>query len=147
MSERLDIFAKVAERIIAALEGAQADLEAGRTWQFPWVQTAGTANGNPISLQGRAYRGGNWFVLSLLRGCYPSQLFGTYRGWQERGAQVRKGEKGIPVFFWKRLLVNARDGEECDENGRHHILFAKGFTVFAAEQVDGFDLAAYLAKA
>jgi antirestriction protein ArdC len=70
-----------------------------------------------------------------LRGIYPSQVFGTFNAWKEAGAQVRKGEKGIPVIFWKPLRI--KDKESGNEK---EILFARGFTVFAAEQVDNFDL-------
>ena len=140
MSQRTEIFNRVTDRIVAALEKAQADMDAGLPWSMPWVQQG--AAGAPQSVRGRPYRGINFAILSMLRGVYPSQLFGTYKAWQEKGAQVRKGEKGIPVIFWKFLTVaDQATGEDKD------IAFARGYTVFAAEQVDGFDLAAHQADA
>lgn len=134
-----DIYERVTDRIIAGLEQALERRNAGQGFTLPWAMTA--AGGEPRSLQGRQYRGINWALLRMLASVYPAQLFGTYHGWQERGGQVRKGEKGIPVVFWKWLKVTDKDTGEPTE-----IPFARGFTVFGAEQVDGFDLDAYMKR-
>jgi len=134
-----DIYERVTDRIVAGLEDALERRNAGHGYKLPWTMTA--AGGEPRSLHGKSYRGINWALLKMLATVYPSQLFGTYHGWQERGGQVRKGEKGIPVVFWKWLKVADKDTGEDTE-----IPFARGFTVFGAEQVDGFDLDAYMKR-
>jgi antirestriction protein ArdC len=129
-----DIYQTVTDRLLAALEQAKTDQEAGRSWEMPWVRVR--AGGSPVSIHGSHYRGINFVILFMLGGVYPSQLFGTYRGWQQKGAQVRKGERGIPVIFWK--FIKVRDPSSGEEKT---MPFARGYTVFAAEQVEGYDLA------
>lgn len=138
MSNRNEIFDRVAASIIAALELAQADMDAGKRFEMPWVQTASA--GSPVSIDGRNYRGMNWAILKMAAVAYPSQIFGTYKAWQRHGAQVMKGQKGITVLFW-----NFKNIEDEATGKIKRIGFARGYTVFAAEQVEGFDLAAHMA--
>jgi antirestriction protein ArdC len=133
-----DTYERVTTIIIEGLERAKAKRDSGQAWKCPWQNTAG--NGTPISLHGRPYRGMNFVLLSMLAPVYPSQLFGTYRGWQEKGAQVRKGERGNLVILWKQLEKKDPDTGETES-----YWYVRGFTVFAAEQVDGFDLEKHFA--
>jgi antirestriction protein ArdC len=69
---------------------------------------------------------------------FGSGLWGTYRQWAEAGAQVRKGEKSSYVVFYKEIEVaGATSGQDTEVDKR---LFARATPVFAAEQVDGYDL-------
>ncbi len=53
------------------------------------------------------------------------------------GGQVRKGEHGSPVVYWGTYdKQSADDDDERSNRG----LFAKGYTVFNIEQVDGCKL-------
>jgi uncharacterized protein (TIGR02391 family) len=49
---------------------------------------------------------------------FQSGTWATYRQWQEKGAQVRKGEKSAMVFSWKNLTENQKgtrqEGDERD---------------------------------
>jgi antirestriction protein ArdC len=70
---------------------------------------------------------------------YESGHWGTYQQWQDRGAQVRKGEKATLVVFWKF----AHDSGESQSDGDtpasgSRLLFTKGYSVFNAAQVDGY---------
>ena len=70
---------------------------------------------------------------------YERGEWGTYQQWQERGAQVRKGEKATLVVFWK-FANNASetdDGEDTPKAGSR-LLFTRGYSVFNAAQVDGY---------
>src|ERR1700731_4323086 len=51
--------------------------------------------------------------------------------WQERGAQVRKGEKATLVVFWK-FADEAKETEEDRENtaSGSRLLFSRGYAVF-----------------
>lgn len=136
-TNRNEIFEKVSASIIAALELAQADMEAGKAWEFPWVKGANA----PVSIDGHPYRGMNYLILSLLSIAYPSQIFGTYKAWKRKGAQVKKYQKGTLVIFWSfKEVIDKATGK------KRKIGFAKGYNVFAAEQVEGFDLAAFQSK-
>jgi antirestriction protein ArdC len=134
---RTEIFNKVTERVIAALEMAIQDRKDGKAWEMPWTRGVATACGAPKSISGRSYRGANYVILSLMRAVYPSQIFGTYKAWQKVGAQVKKGERATPVMFWKFTK---------DEDTGKQFAWAKGYSVFAAEQVEGFDLEAHQAR-
>jgi hypothetical protein len=64
---------------------------------------------------GKTYRGVNIPVLWVhqMKGGFKSGLWGTYKQWAEKGAQVRKGEKGSHIVFWKTLDVEPQgDNEE-----------------------------------
>ena len=68
----------------------------------------------PINATSRkAYRGINTVCLwaaAEAKG-YESGEWGTYKQWQERGAQVRKGEKSTTVVFWK-FANSARESQD-----------------------------------
>ena len=76
---------------------------------------------------------------------YTSGFWGTYRQWQVLGAQVRRGEKATEVVLWKpierdRKQITMQDEgsdtvDQLDRGG----LVARGFSVFNAAQVDGFE--------
>lgn len=105
----------------------------------PWHQSwnAERAGGSlPRSLStGKAYRGVNVFLLELVAQAqgYTSNWWGTYNQITERGGQVRKGEKGTLVVFWKRLVIE-EDGE------KKVIPLLKSFKVFNSDQADGVKL-------
>ena len=137
--ERADIYKRVTDSIVASIEaGAGA-------WRMPWHSGAdGCAPVLPVNLAtGRAYRGVNTLVLwaSGQARSYGSAVWGTYRQWQERGAQVRKGEQASPVVFWKAMdRAGAGGGPEEQEDARGSRRFvARGYSVFNADQVDGFE--------
>ena len=64
---------------------------------------------------------------------------GHLRQWQERGAQVRKGEKATLVVFWK-FANNASETDDGDDTPKagSRLLFTRGYSVFNAAQVDGY---------
>jgi antirestriction protein ArdC len=67
----------------------------------------------------------------------------TYKQAEERGWQVRKGERGTPGYFFKRLELrdDGSDGRttggEPGEDGVRHIPLLRCFTLFHATQIDG----------
>lgn len=121
-----DSYEVVTDLIIEALEAGVVP------WHKPWRSTG---EGLPKSLSSlKPYRGVNVWTLSvtaLLRG-YESQWWGTYKQITDRGGQVRKGEKGTPVVFWRVLDKPDPD----DPLKRKSILLLKHFVVFNADQAD-----------
>jgi len=111
------------------------------SWRLPW-HTSGKFAFSPINVASRKpYRGINTLCLwaaAQAKG-YERGEWATYQQWQERGAQVRKGEKATLVVFWK-FANNASetdDGEETHKSGSR-LLFTRGYSVFNAVQVDGY---------
>jgi len=108
---------------------------------MPW-HTSGRFAFSPINIAShKPYRGINTVCLwaAAQSKDYESGEWGTYQQWQERGAQVRKGEKATLVVFWKF----ANESRETEEDGEHtasgsRLLFTRGYSVFNAAQVDGY---------
>ena len=82
----------ITERIMAMLEQGVAP------WQKPW-RVASQMPRNLVS--GKPYRGINVFLLHAAQFQSPHWL--TFRQAQELGGNVRRGEKAMPVVFWKKL--------------------------------------------
>lgn len=121
---RFDIYEMVTGRILEMLDRGIVP------WHKPWTDAQG-GNATPRNLKsGKAYRGINVFLL----GCagFSSPYFVTFKQALELGGAVRKGEKGMPVVFWKRLQV---EDEKTGE--KKTIPMLRYFTVFNVEQCDG----------
>src|SRR5438128_2130366 len=135
-TEKRDVYATVTSQIITAIEKGVG------TWRMPW-HTSGRHAFSPINVASRkAYRGINTLCLwsaAEAKG-YESGEWGTYKQWQERGAQVRKGEKATTVVFWKfaNASTETQDGEETPAASSSRLLFTRGYPVFNAAQVDGY---------
>ena len=127
---RTDIYETVTAQIVNALESCGG-------WKMPWHSAgAGIIPKNVKS--GATYRGINTVILWAVaedRG-YTNSLWGTFKQWQELGAQVRKGEKSAGVVFWSKAEKKSENGE--DEKGGS-FLFAKHYNVFNVSQVDGYN--------
>jgi antirestriction protein ArdC len=124
---KFDIYEDVSNRIIELME------KHGTDWSKPWAD--GTGSGFPVSMSsGKAYTGIN--VLLLWAEQRPNAEWGTYKAWQSKGAQVRKGEKGTQVVYFQIL-------EKVDEESGQikKIPMLKYYTVFNADQVDGYESA------
>src|SRR6185312_180556 len=107
---------------------------------MPW-QRGGTRPVLPTNaLTQQAYRGINilsLWITAMERG-YDSGEWATLRQWNEKGACVRKGEKASPIVFYKEITVATAaqaDPDECEMEQRR---LARGYWVFAAEQVEGY---------
>lgn len=128
-SNRKDIHQVITDQIVAMME------EGVGTLSLPW-QRGGACSTRPTnSITKKPYRGIN--VLSLwansLRNDFTSGVWATYRQWQSIDAQVRKGEQGAAIVFYKPVIKKTTNGEPDEQ-----YLLARGSTVFAAEQVDGY---------
>lgn len=123
--QKVDAYKVITDKVIAMLETH------GSGWTKPWSDSLA---GAPVSLStGNPYRGINRLLLGL-EGRSDTR-WGTYKAWSEKGGQVRKGEKGTAVIFFKPLEIRGDDGEV-----EKKIPFARIYNVFNAEQVDGIEL-------
>lgn len=116
----------ITERIIELLESGTIP------WKKPW--SPGEIPQNAISR--RPYRGINPFILNCSEFSRP--YFLTYKQAKDLGGTVRKGEKGIPVVFWKvteREIENTDTGETEIEKS----FILRYYTVFNVAQTDGID--------
>jgi antirestriction protein ArdC len=109
MPAKQSTFELITSQITDALEGGVVP------WKMPWQQRAL----RPINIRGSFYRGINHFLLSVygrIKG-YGSPYWLTYKQAQESGGNVKKGEKAIPVVFWKNLLVKNKEKEDEADPG------------------------------
>ena len=132
-TDKRDVYAIVTAQIIHAIE------QGAGTWRMPW-HTSGRFAFSPINVTSKKpYRGINTVCLwaaAQAKG-YESGEWATYAQWQERGAQVRKGEKATLVVFWKFANGTRETDDETPANGSR-LLFTRGYPVFNAAQVDGY---------
>lgn len=120
-------------------------LEAGTVvWHQPW-----TSYGLPCNaFTQRHYEGFNAFYLHLvtMNKRYSTPYFMTYKQAAEKGGNVKKGEKGYSVVFWK--ISDRKTGTKTDQaTGEEKDILKKTFTpflwhVFNIDQIENieFDL-------
>lgn len=112
------IYEAITSTIIEKLEAGVAP------WRKPWTSAAPR---NLISDQ--PYRGLNALTLAV-SGQYASPYWLTYKQAQERGGNVRKGEKGTRIAYYRRIE---------DEDDSSHILL-RYYVVFNTLQCDGIEV-------
>ena len=116
----MSTYETITNKIVKQMESA------GTGWMNPMQGLSGMPTN---AVTGRRYSGINIMILGL-----SGQAWATYKQWQSIGAQVKKGEKGTPVIFYKPLKVEDKNtGEETT------IPMLKTFMVFHAGQVDGYE--------
>lgn len=131
MAERT-VYDIITDRIIERLE------QGFIPWQKPWNGDAEPTN----LISKKAYRGINVFLLGSSG--YSSPYWLSYKQAGQLGGQVRKGEKGMPVVFWKRstYIPKAKPGDDENETVEAKTgLLLRYYTVFNVAQCDGLDMA------
>ena len=128
---------KAAEKIIEQLKQGVAP------WQKGWDKPEGSdiPPYNPVT--GTRYRGLNTLILiseANERG-YADPRWTTYRGAKKAGAQVRKGEKGVGVEYWKfptkQQEDRVREAIAAGQKPEELKIIHRTYTVFNAEQIEG----------
>ena len=136
-TSNLDIYERVTNQIVAAIEAGAGN------YRMPWHAAAGESPLPVNAVSKRGYRGIN--VLALWAAAraksYASNVWATYKQWQELDAQVREGEKATLVVLWKFPERDQTEEEPAEENGRQkgRGVLARGYFVFNSEQVDGYE--------
>lgn len=135
---RADVHQAVTDAIIKMLETADAE---GAS--FPWCRS-GVAHSRPTNaLTKQRYRGINVLTLWATADAnnYRSGIWATFKQWQELGAQVRKGERGTPIVFYKTIdIEDETPTSEFGDAVHKSFRLAKGYWGFNADQVNGFTL-------
>lgn len=123
----MNAYEAVTARLIERLESGVIP------WKQPWKNTARGAYLPTNFRTGRGYRGIN--LAMLLCSGFRSQQWMTYKQAAELGAQVRKGERGTPVVFWKFAGREERELEAVA--GHRSAPMCRTYTVFNVDQIDG----------
>jgi len=124
-----DIHQDITDIIIKQIEEGAGRCEA------QWLQGGASLlrAANPVT-NGR-YRGINQLVLyaSAAQQRFATGEWASFKQWQSRKAQVRRGERGTPIVFYKQIE------RENDEGDKSQLRFISHSTVFNAAQVDGYE--------
>lgn len=118
-----DLYAEITTRIITKLEAGT----------LPWIKGWNAGTAVPMNaVSNRPYSGINvlLFWLSADKG-YARPRYVTFKQAIEAGGNVRKGEHGEPVIYFKQLAIEDQEtGEEKT------IPMLRGYTVFNVDQCD-----------
>ena len=135
--QKRDLRQELTDNIIEALEKGvppwRQNWQTDKCLQMPY---------NPTT--GKAYRGGNvlGLMLATMKNQFPDPRWLTYKQAESNGWQVRRGERGTQVEFWKpvdreeeKSLGIFDDDKDDDKNQTKFI--HRVYTVFNASQIDG----------
>jgi len=128
-SEPRDHYQAITDRIVAALESGT------KPWQQPWDSAKAGGPTLPINAtNGRPYHGINVLVLAMSAFAFGAgdPRFCSYKQATDRGWQVRRGERGTQIFFFKRMEVEDETGEVTKR-----IPMLRAYTVFNGSQIEG----------
>ncbi|MFQ5589573.1 MAG: ArdC family protein [Phycisphaerae bacterium] len=121
---KIDAYDKITSRVIELLE--QGTVPWHKTW------TGDSMPRNAVS--NKSYRGMNVFL--LMAAGYTSPYWLTYKQATELGGCVRKGEKAMPVVFWKRIMVEDKD----DPDNTKCVPLLRYYSVFNVDQCNDIDM-------
>lgn len=126
MKKKFDLYEEITNKIVSAMESADK-------WESG---IHGLESGMPRNARGNYYSGVNILLLwmSASEHGFTSNKWMTYKQAKEKGGQVRKGEKGTMVIFYKTWE------KENQETGlTEQIPVMRYYTVFNLDQIDGIE--------
>lgn len=132
-----DVYQSITAKIVSAIECGAPEFV--MPWHGGILSPAFPVN----AATDKPYRGVNVIALwvDAMSKRYISGYWASYKQWQNLGAQVRKGERGSIIVFYKTLdqpEAEAHDEENDEKQGRRFV--ARASHVFNSEQVDGWQL-------
>ena len=118
------IYQAVTDSIIEQLE------KGAIPWVKPW-RADSSADKNFITQ--KAYSGINTLILGMAG--YSNPSWASYKQWQDKGVQVKKGEKATQIVFFKPI-AKTNTNESTGENETSNYAVLRAYSVFNAEQTD-----------
>ena len=141
---KADVYQIITDRMISLLESGTVP------WRKPWNGAQGNLFGPAVLpsnyVSKKPYRGINVFLLACAG--YSCPYWVTYNQAKDLGGSVKRGEKGFPVVFWKRLPKTDREtgAPVLSATGKpESIMLLRYFTAFNLEQCDGIKWTAPIA--
>lgn len=133
MTTRKELIEEIANDLISKLED--------------WESSGNSAfiNRIPVNVTSeKMYRGINTLLLSFseLSNRYDSSEWGTFKQWQQKGCQIKKGEHSQTVVFWSPVTYKTEVKDEQTgeiEVEEHQTFVGRKYHVFNASQVEGLE--------
>ncbi len=129
---KFNVYAAVTNEIVAAIEAGMG------TCIMPWHAGVVPLTMPQNAASGMPYHGVNvvslWAQAATRR--HVTGYWASYMQWKKLGAQVRAGERGGLITFYKKLETEA--ASEGEEEVPRFVI--RSSHVFNAEQVDGWEL-------
>ena len=129
-----DVYQSITDQIVASIEAGAG------TFTMPWHRDTSTTMPTN-ALTGSPYNGVN--VIALWAAAehhgFTTGYWATYKQWSLLGGQVRKGEKGSVIVFYKQSTVEVSDSNTGARETKS-ILYARSSRVFNVTQVDGWQV-------
>jgi len=119
-----DVYQEITDQIISALEAGTAP------WVKPWASCGSPRN----AITGRKYSGINTILLAMTP--YASSLWLTFKQAKDVGGNVRKGEHGTRIVFFKPFKVKDVNASSDGDSVEKTIPLLRTFTVFNASQLE-----------
>lgn len=134
MTNKKNTYEMITEEVIAAMEAATGNFE------LPWNKSA--CSGLPVNgSTKKEYKGINIVMLwiSAASNGFTSNEWFTFKQAKDLKGQVRKGEKGTRVVFWKFLEKETEESSENEDSktNKSTVPVCRYFTVFNRDQIDG----------
>lgn len=130
----MDIAQVITDRIISELENGATP------WVKPWKSVKNRKhNGQPWNpASGTVYRGANWTFLTLMGSTFTNNAWITFKQAQALGGNIKTGEKGTPIVFWKPLAVK----DKANPESITHVPMLKHYYVFNLDQCENVSIPA-----
>ena len=128
-----EIRQNISQQIVDALNSGDT-----LPWRQPWSNDPNV--GLPRNaVSANRYSGVNPILLEIsrMRQGFQSKWWGTYKQIQQLGANVKRGEKGTAITFYKKIPV--KDQKTTDEERDKTVPLLRTYHVFNVEQTDGLD--------
>lgn len=131
---RSNVYETVTTQIVSAIEAGAG------TCHMPWHAGIVPMDMPRNAVTGMPYHGTNvvalWAQAAAKR--FVTGYWAGYQQWKKLGAQVRAGERGSLVVYYKKLGGQAGEEQEAEPETPRFLL--KTSHVFNAEQVDGWEM-------
>lgn len=131
MKMKKTVYEIITDQILQQLESGTIP------WKKPWNRTGNVEYDWPKNLASKKpYTGINVFILS----CAPfsSPFWLTFKQTQALGGNIKKGQKGYPVIFWK-MAKKQKTNEETGEKETFIMPILRYYTVFNVDQCENID--------
>lgn len=123
--KKTELFNKVNAQIIQLMQ------DNGQDWAKGWAEKY--VHNTPRNIiSGKGYSGFNSFITYCAP--YESPFWGTYKQWQDKGVQVKKGEKATHIIYASKFLP--KDQKKLPKEEQKTAFCLKPYAIFNSEQTD-----------